>query len=219
MISSENFDDYMKAIGTKEKEGGREEWMSIFFKSLRQQWFIVTTVGKLFLCYTILINIMGHSPFFHYYILFIYSCINFILQVLGSQPGRWAIGPSPIWCSAWTTKGRCAWRLRAPSKTPKSSSNSTSHSMRRPPTTGRRGLVRRPDGRERITARLRRFSVRGLTVYLSSVAPADRDDSGKRQACAETKLGRQRNLHRKGDLGREIDSGKIFLFFFSPDIL
>lgn len=70
--------------------------------------------------------------------------------------------------------------------------------------------MRRPDGRERITARLRRFSVRGLTVYLSSVA-ADRDDSGKRQACAETKLGRQRNLHRKGDLGREIDSGKIFI--------
>lgn len=53
----------------------------------------------------------------------------------------------------------------------------------------------------------------GLTVYLSSVAPADRGDSGKRQACAETELGRQRNLHRKGDLGREIDSGKAFLFF------
>lgn len=51
-----------------------------------------------------------------------------------------------------------------------------------------------------------------LTVYPSSVAPpADRGDSGKRQACAETELGRQRDLYRKGDLGRQIDSGKILM--------
>lgn len=89
---------------------------------------------------------------------------NSLLQVLGSQPDRWAIGPNPTWCSAWTTKGQCAWRLRAPSKTPKSSSNSTSHSRRRPPTTGRPGLVRRPEGRERITARIWVLGSHGLSV-------------------------------------------------------
>lgn len=36
-----------------------------------------------------------------------------------------------------------------------------SHSTRRPPTTGRRGLVPRRDSRERITARLRCSTVRG----------------------------------------------------------
>lgn len=39
MISSENFDDYMKAIGTKEKERERDGWMDEYFSflSLRQQ--------------------------------------------------------------------------------------------------------------------------------------------------------------------------------------
>lgn len=31
MISSENFDDYMKAIGTTKKDRERGEWMNIFF--------------------------------------------------------------------------------------------------------------------------------------------------------------------------------------------
>lgn len=56
---------------------------------------------------------------------------------------------------------------------------------------------------------LRWFAVRGTHgLSLFCCPPADRGDSGKRQACAETELGRQRNLYRKGDLGRQIDSGK-----------
>lgn len=68
------------------------------------------------------------------------------LQVLDSRPGRWVIGPSPTWWSPWTIRGQFAWRLKAPSKTPKSSSNSTSRLRRWPPTTGRQGLVRWREG-------------------------------------------------------------------------
>lgn len=64
-----------------------------------------------------------------------------------------------------------------------------------------------------------RVSVRvGGNLLSLSCCPADRGDSGERQADAETELGRQRDHHREGDLGWEIDSGKDFGFlalFFS----
>lgn len=133
--------------------------------------------------------------------------------MLGSQPDRWAIGPSPIWCSAWTTMGQCAWRLRAPSKTPKSSSNSTSHSTRWPPTTGRRGLVRRPDGRERITFHA---AWGGVSRFICPLLPPQTVVT-----LENGKLVQKQNWDGKETcIEREISDGKLIAvrrFFFSTN--
>lgn len=54
-----------------------------------------------------------------------------------------------------------------------------------------------------------------LTACACCVAPAERGVSGKRQTCAETELGRQRDEYREGDRRWETGSGKHLCLTFS----
>ena len=66
------------------------------------------------------------------------------------------------------------------------------------------------EGRKDNVKREKHLFCAGVVTACLSVlcCPADRGDSGERQACAETELGWQRDKYREGDHRWEIDSGK-----------